>query len=67
MFVNEGLTCFLFLWVKRVYFSDLWNERGLEVDGMVIWSMGRENIVGFLGEHVFEVGTPIGNLLIGGF
>ena len=67
MFVNEGLAHFLFLWVKRVHFSDLWNERGLEVNGVVIWSMGRESIMGLLGEHVFKVGTPIRELLIRGF
>ena len=66
MFINEGLACFLFLWVKRVHFSDLWNERGLEINGVVIWSVGRKNIVGCFGEHVFKVGTPIRNLLIGG-
>ena len=31
---------------------------------MVIWSMKRENIMGFLREHVFEIRTPIRNLLI---
>ena len=67
MFVNEGLACFLFLWVERVYFSNLWNERGFEVNGVVIWSMGRGGIVGLFREHVFEVGTPIGNLLIRDF
>ena len=67
MFINEGLAHLLFLWVERVHFSDLWNERGFEVDGVVIWSMGRENIMGFLREHIFKVGTPIRDRLIGGF
>ena len=67
MFINEGLAHLLFLWVERVYFSDLWNERGFEVYGVVIWLMGRENIMGLLGEYIFKVGTPIRNRLIGGF
>ena len=67
MFVNEGLAHLLFLWVERVYFSDLWNERGFEVYGVVIWSMGRENIMGLLGEYIFKVRTPIRDRLIGGF
>ena len=67
MFMNEGLAHLLFLWVERVHFSDLWNERGFEVNGVVIWSMGRENIMGLLGEHVFEVRAPIRDLLIRGF
>ena len=67
MFMNEGLAHLLLLWVERVHFSDLWNERGFEVDGVVIWSMGRENIMGFLRERVFKVGTPIRDRLIGDF
>ena len=66
MFIDEGLARFLFLWVKRIHFSDLWNESGLEINGVVIWSVGRKNIVGCFGEHVFEVRTPIRDLLIGG-
>ena len=65
MFVDESFACFLFLWVKRIHLSDLWNERELGVNGMVIWSMGRENVMGLLKEHIFEVRTPIGDLLIG--
>ena len=67
MFVNEGFARLLFLWVERVYFSNLWNERGLKVNGVVIWLVGRENIVSLLGEHVFEVRTPIRNFLVSGF
>ena len=64
MFIDESFACFLFLWVKRIYFSDLWNERGLEINGVVIWSMRRENIMGFLREHVFEIRPPTRDLLI---
>ena len=65
MFIDESLACFLFLWVKRIYFSDLWNERGFEINGVVIWSMRGENIMGLLREPVFEIRTPIRDLLIG--
>ena len=67
MFINEGLASFLFLQVKRVHFSDLWNERGFEINGVVIWSMRRQNVMGFLREHILEVGTPIRDLLIRDF
>ena len=55
VFIDEGLACFLFLWVEGVHLSDLRNERGLKVNGVVVQSVGRENIVSFLGKHVFEV------------
>ena len=67
MFINEGLASFLFLRIKRVHFSDLWNERGFEINGVVIWSMRRQNVMGFLREHILEVGTPIRDLLIRDF
>ena len=55
VFIDKGLACFLFLWVEGVHLSDLRNERGLKVNGVVVQSVGRENIVSFLGKHVFEV------------
>ena len=65
VFIDEGLACFLFLWVERVYFSDLGNERGLKVNSVVIGSVGRKNVVGLLREHIVEVRTPIRNFLVG--
>ena len=67
VFLDELLTGLLFLWVKRVYLGNLWNKRGFKVDGMVVGSMGREYIVGFLGEHILKIRTPIRDFLIGGF
>ena len=67
MFIDEGLARFLFLWVKRVHLSNLWNKRRLKVDGVVIGSVGGKNIMGFLGEHIVKVGAPIRDLLVRGF
>ena len=36
IFVDESFTCFPFLQVKRIHLCDLWNERGLKINGMVI-------------------------------
>ena len=36
MFFNEIFAHLLFFWVKRIYFSNLWDERWLQVNGMVI-------------------------------
>ena len=66
VFVYKRLACVLFLRVKRVYFSNFRNERGFKVDGMVVGSVRRENIVGFLREYVFEVRAPGRNLLFWG-
>ena len=66
VFINKRFACLLFLWVKRVNFSDLGNERGFKVYGMVIGSVGRKNIVSCFREYIFEVRAPIGNLLIRG-
>ena len=67
MFVNESFACFLFFWIEGVYLSDFWNEQWFEVNGVIIWLMRGENIMGLLREYVFEVGTPVRDLLIGGF
>ena len=67
MFIDESFACFLFLWVKRIYFSNLWNERRFEVNGVVIWLMRGKNVMGLFGEYVLEVGAPIRDLLIGDF
>ena len=67
VFIDECLACLLFLWVERVYLGNLWNKRGFKVDGMVVGSMGREYIVGFLREHILKIRTPIRDFLIGGF
>ena len=64
MFINECLACLLFLWVKRVYLGDLWDEQGFKVNSVVVRSMGRKNIVGLFREHVFEIRTPIRNFLV---
>ena len=66
VFIDEGLACFLFLWVERIHLSDLGNEQGLKVNGVVVGSVGRKNVVGLFGEHVCKVRTPIRNFLIGG-
>ena len=55
MFIDESLAHFLFFWVKGIYFGYLRNEGGLKVNGVVIWSVGRKNIVGLLGERVFKI------------
>ena len=55
VFVNKHLACLLFLWVERVYLRDLRNEQGFKVYGVVVGSVGRENIMGLLREYVFEV------------
>ena len=55
MFIDESFACFLFLWVKGIYFGYLRNKGGLKVNGVVIWLVGRKNVVGLLGEHAFEV------------
>ena len=65
VFFDECFACVLFLRVKRVYLGDLWNERGFKVNGVVVRSVRRKNVVSLLREHVFEVGTPIRNFLIG--
>ena len=66
VFIDEHLACLLFLWVERVYLDDLWDERGFKVNGVVIWSVGRKDIVGIFREHIFEVGPPIRDFLVGG-
>ena len=67
IFFNKRLARLLFLRVERVYFGDFWNKRGFKVYGVVVRSVRGKEIVGFLGEYVFEIRAPIGNLLFWGF
>ena len=64
VFIDKCFTCLLLLWVKRVDFGDLWNERRFEINGVVIRSVRGKNIVGTFGEYVLEIRTPVGNFLI---
>ena len=48
VFLNKGLASFHLCWVERVNFGDFGGEVRVKVDGMVIWAMGRELVVGFL-------------------
>ena len=62
--IDKCFTCLLLLWVKRVDFGDLWNERRFEINGVVIRLVRGKNIVGTFGEYVLEIRTPVGNFLI---
>ena len=67
VFVDEHFTGFLFLRVEGIYLGNFGNKRRFKVDGVVVGSMGRKYVVGFLREHIFEIRTPIGDFLIRGF
>ena len=67
VFFDKCFACLLFLRVERVYFGDLWDKRGFKVYGMVVGPVRRKEIVGFLGEYIFKIGAPIGDLLFWGF
>ena len=66
VFVYKRFTCVLLFRVKRVYFSDFWNERGFKVNGVVIGSVRREDIMGLLRKYIFEIGAPIRDFLFWG-
>ena len=62
MFVDESLACFLFLQVERIYLSDLWNKRGLKVNGVVICMIDEgEGHCGLsLRRHLLDLSTSCG-------
>ena len=59
MFFNERFACFHFCQVEQIDFGDLGSEVGTEFDCVVVGAMGRELIMGFLGEDVLEVLAPL--------
>ena len=58
VFFDEGFASFHFCWVERIDFGDFGSEVGTKFNCVVIGAMGRELIVGFLGEDVLKVLTP---------
>ena len=59
MFFNEGFTCFHFCWVERVDLGNLGDKVWTKFNGMIIGVMRRELVMGFLGEDIHKVFTPI--------
>ena len=59
VFLNEGFASFHFCWVERIDFGDLGSEVGMKFNCVVVGAMGRELIMGFLGEDILEVLTPL--------
>ena len=59
VFFHKGLACFHFCWIEGINFGDLGGEVRVKFDGVVIGTMRRELIVGFLGENICEVFAPI--------
>ena len=55
VFINKGLTGFLFGRVKRVDFSNLGDEGVLEFNSVIEGSMRRENIISLFGEDIGEI------------
>ena len=58
MFFYEGFTSLHLGRVKGVNLSNLWDEIGVKVDGMVIGVMRRKLVMGFLKENIHKVLTP---------
>ena len=59
VFFNEGFTCLHLRWIERIDFGDLWNEVGAKFNGVVIGAMRGKLIMGFLGENISKVRTPV--------
>ena len=59
MFFNECLAGFHFLGVERIYFGNFRGEVGFEIDDVVVWAMGWELVMDFLGEYILKVFTPV--------
>ena len=55
MFLDEGFACLHFHWVEQIDLGDLGSEVGMKFDCVVVGVMGRELIMGFLGEDILEV------------
>ena len=60
VFFDKGPASFHLCWVERINFGDPGGEVRVKVDGMVIGVMGRELVMGFLGEDICEVFAPFG-------
>ena len=60
VFLNKGLTGFLFLGVQRINFGNLGYKGWFKVNGVVIGVMRREDVVCLLRERIREVFTPFG-------
>ena len=52
MFVDEGLTGFLFCWIEWVYLSDLRDEGVLEFDGMIEGTMQGKGVICLFREDI---------------
>ena len=48
VFFDKGLAGFHLCWIERVNFGDFGDKVRVKVDGMVVWAMGRELVMGFL-------------------
>ena len=59
MFFNEGFTSFHFHQIERVDLGNFRDEIGVKFNGMVIGTMGRKLIMGFLREDICKVFTPL--------
>ena len=60
MFFDKGFACFHLCWIERINFGDLRGEVWMKFNGVVIGTMRRELVMGFLGEDIFEVLAPVG-------
>ena len=58
VFFDEGFASLHFCWVEQIDLGDLWGEVRTKFNCVIVGSMGRELIMGFLGKDILEVFTP---------